>query len=78
MNQLNRAHRALRIARVDIHQHNFRALVFKLTQHAIARPVRKPDVVQHRMRHVRAFDARIKDDGLLAILGEDGDCDSPA
>jgi hypothetical protein len=33
-------------------------------------------MVQDRMGHVRAFHARIKNDGLFAILGEDGDCDS--
>ena len=73
VNQFDCAHRPRNLPRVDIHQHDLGALLFDLPQHGIARSMRKSRVAQHRARQVGAFHARVQDDGLLAILGEDGD-----
>ncbi len=76
MDQFDGAHRALSVPRIDIHQSDLGALVLQLTKYRVARPVRQAHMVQHRASHVRAFHARIQYDGLLAILGEDGDGDA--
>ena len=76
MNHFDGADGPLRISRINIHQDDFGALVLQLTQQRIARSRWKPDVAQYSSSQMSAFQARVKDDGLFAILGKDGDGDA--
>src|SRR5207253_7695240 len=50
-----------------------RMLIENLAQHGVARAHRKSDVAEHRSGHVGAFNPGVQEDGLFAVLGEDGD-----
>ncbi len=76
VDEFDGANGALRVARIDIDQDDFGALVLQLPQNGVARPEREAGLAHHGASQMRAFDTGVQDDGLFAVLGEDGDCDS--
>jgi hypothetical protein len=76
VDQFDGADGPLRILRINVHHHNFRALILQLTQNGVARPCREPDMAQYRTRQIGALHAAIEYDGLLAVFGKEGDGDS--
>src|SRR6266849_3930859 len=73
VNHFNGADGPLRILWINIHQHDFRPLIEYLPEHCVAGGHGKPDVAEHGPGHMSAFDPRIQNRGLFAVLREDGD-----
>jgi len=75
VDQFDGADGSLRILRINIHQNDFGALILQLAQNRIARPRGETHMAQHRSGQVGALNPAVKNDGLFAVLGEEGDGD---